>query len=610
MKIKHYKKYSDVPQKYRFDLEDILENKTIEQLIKEFFDLYRHEIKIKDSKYENEKTYLNYLKDHVKITVLFNRISNYISNKISTNIVDPKFNKMNNEFSYQCSLLSKELGSETVRIFQHEKKLKQWLALKQFQPFKKDIEYLLKQKKYKFSDEVEQFVLRISQADISAYNIFSILTNSEMDYGYAISKTNKKIKINPSNRNQLLLNKDESIRKTTQINWIKAYLKHKNSLSLLLYQHIKNISVWALERKYNSSIESLIIDDQMNEDLLQKLYLNVKKHSHLFDKFAHYHKKFFEIKYKKKYKNWDYLLPLVNVQMNYSIEQMQQIVLSSLKPMGNEYISVIQKMFKENWIDYCIVDNKRSGAYSIGQTYGINKKYILMNFDGKLSSVSTLAHEIGHSLHSYFSDKTQPYNLSQYPIFLAEIASIFNELMLNDYLLQTSQDDKFKFHILSEQINDFISTVKQQTMWSEYEFEIYHKIDKGESISTFDDLKAIYQSVISQYTNKKRKYNDYQLYGSIMVPHYYYDFYVYKYSIGYLVANFFFNQYKQKGQVAIKDYIDNFLSKGCSLDPIDLLKECGINLNDQSFYEEAFQNFANKIDEYIKIGNKIFKLKI
>ena len=107
--------------------------------------------------------------------------------------------------------------------------------------------------------------------------------------------------------------------------------------------------------------------------------------------------------------------------MNYSIEQMQQIVLSSLKPMGNEYISVIQKMFKENWIDYCIVDNKRSGAYSIGQTYGINKKYILMNFDGKLSSVSTLAHEIGHSLHSYFSDKTQPYNLSQYPIFLAEI---------------------------------------------------------------------------------------------------------------------------------------------------------------------------------------------
>ena len=125
MKIKHYKKYSDVPQKYRFDLEDILENKTIEQLIKEFFDLYRHEIKIKDSKYENEKTYLNYLKNHVKITVLFNRISNYISNKISTNIVDPKFNKLNNEFSYQCSLLSKELGSETVRIFQHEKKLKQ-----------------------------------------------------------------------------------------------------------------------------------------------------------------------------------------------------------------------------------------------------------------------------------------------------------------------------------------------------------------------------------------------------------------------------------------------------------------------------------------------------
>ncbi len=610
MKIKHYKRYLDVPQKYRFNLEDILENKTIEQLIKEFFDLYKYEIKIKDDKYENKTVYLKYLKDHEKITILFNKISNYISNKISTNIVDPKFNKMNNEFHYQFSLLNKELGPESTRIFKNEKKLKEWLKLKKFQSFKKDIEYALKQKKYKFSNEVEQFILKISQADVSAYNIFSILTNSELDYGFAISKTNKKIKINPSNKNDLLLNKDESIRKSTHTNWIKAYLNHKNSLSSLLYQHIKNISVWALERKYTSSIESLIIDDQMTEDLLQKLYLNVKKHSHLFDKFSQYHKKFFEIKYKKKYQSWDYLLPLVKVKMSYTIEQMQKIVLSSLQPMGDEYISIIKKMFKENWIDYCIVDNKRSGAYSIGQTYGINKKYILMNFDGKISSVSTLAHEIGHSLHSYFSDKFQPYNLSQYPIFLAEIASIFNELMLNDYLLETSENEKFRFYILSEQINDFISTVKQQTMWSEYEFEIYHKIDKGESISTFDDLKKIYQSVISQYTNKKRKYKDHQLYGSIMVPHYYYDFYVYKYSIGYLVANFFFNQYKKYGPVAIKDYIDNFLSKGCSADPIDLLKKCGVNLDDQSFYEDAFKNFANKIDEYIKIGNKIFKIKI
>lgn len=610
MKIKQYKKYSDVPQKYRFDLEDILEHKTIEQLMKEFFDLFKKEIKIKDSKYTDEKTYLKYLKDHEKIVILFNKISNYLSNKISINVIDPIFNKMSNEFSYQCSELSKELGSESVRIFQHEKKLKEWMNLKQFHLYKKDIEYTLKQKKYKFSDEIEQFILRISQAEISAYDVFSILTNSELDYGYAVSENNKKIKINPSNRDKLLLNKDESIRKTTQQNWVKAYLKHKNSLSSLLYQHIKNISVWALERKYKSSIESLIIDDQMNEELLQKLYSNVKNYSSYFDKFAKYHHKFFALKYNKKYQSWDYLLPLVNVKMFYTIEQMQSIVLAALKPMGKEYIDVVQEMFSKNWIDYCTVDNKRSGAYSIGQTYGINKKYILMNYDGTLSSVSTLAHEIGHSLHSYFSDKTQPYNLSQYPIFLAEIASIFNELMLNDYLLQTSKDDKFKFHILSEQINNFIATVRQQTMWSEYEFTLYHKIDKGESISTYDDLKTIYQSIISQYTNKKKKYNDQQLYGSIMVPHYYYDFYVYKYAIGYLVANFFFNQYKKNGKDAIKYYIDNFLSKGCSLDPIDLLKKSGVNLDDQTFYEEAFQNLKEKIDEYIKIGNKIFKIKI
>ncbi len=606
MKIKQYKKYDDIPKKYQFDLEDILENKTIEELIDEFFKKMKNEIKIKDSKYSDSKTYLKYLQNQEKLIILFNKISNYISNKISINVVDPKFNKLNNEFNYKYYSLSRELGPESNRIFNNEKKLKEWIKLKEFKQFKKDIEYTLEQKKHKFTDEIEKFVLNTSRADVDAHEIFSIITNSEMDYGYAISKTGKKIKISPSNKSKLLLNKDENIRKTTQLNWIKAYLKHKNSLSSLLYQHIKNISVWSLERKYSSSVESLIIDDQMTDELLKSLYKNVKNNKHLFDKFGKYHAKFFQLKFNKKYKMWDHLLPLVSIKQFYTIEQMQEIVLEALRPFGDKYISIIKEMYDKNWIDYCIVDNKRSGAYSIGQTYGINKKYILMNFEGTLSSISTLAHEIGHSMHSYFSDINQPYNLSQYPIFLAEIASIFNELMLNDYLFNSSKDNKFKFYLLSNQINEFLGTVKQQTMWSEYEFELYSRIDKGESASSFDELKKIYESIISQYTNKKKKYKDLHLYGSVMVPHYYYHFYVYKYAIGYLVANYFFNQYKKLGQSFLDKYINDFLSKGCSEKPLDLLKGMGINLEDASFYDIAFQTLDFKINDYIKLGKKIF----
>ncbi len=606
--MKQYKKYSDVPKKYKFDLESLLDGKTIDDLLEQLFKYLKEEIKIKDSKYDNSKTYLKYLKDQEKVTILFNKISNYISNHLAVNVVDDKFNKLSEELNFKLFNYQKELGSETNRIFKNEKKLREWMNLKEFANFKKDIEFTLEQKKHKFDDKIEEFIKRVSRADVDAHEIFSIITNSEMDYGFAIDSKNKKTKITPANRSQLMLNKDEKVRKTTQENWIKAYLNHKNSLASLLYQHIKNISTWSLERKYNSSIESLIDSDKVDTKLLKLLYEQVKSHTNIFTKYKQFHKKFFEIKFNKKYKPWDSFLPLVKIKENYTIEETQDIVLKAMKPMGKEYENILKQMFSQNWVDYCIVDNKRSGAYSIGGTYGIDKKFILMNHDGKLESVSTLAHEAGHSLHSYFSDNNQPYNLSQYPIFLAEIASIFNELMLNDYLMKNTKDKKLQFYLLSESINDFDATVRRQTMWSEYEFELYNRIDKGEPLSTFDALKTIYKNVVKQYYSSKTKFSkDQDLYASIMVPHFYYDFYVYKYAIGYLVANYFFQQYKQNGTKALENYINNFLKQGGSKWPIELLKDAGVNLYDPKFYEDAFKILEDKINKYIKLGKQIFK---
>ena len=605
--MKQYKKYSDVPSKYKFDLNFLLEGKKIEDLIDLLFKELNKELVIKDSKYNDEKTYLEYLKNQEKTTILFNKISNYISNNLSINVVDRNFNKLSEELSFRFFNFQKELGSETNRIFKNESKLKKWIKLKEFEPFKKDIEFVLEQKKHKFANEIEEFIKRISRADIDAYELFSIITNSELDYKYATSSKNKKIKISPANRMHLMLNKDEQIRKTTQKNWINAYLDHKNSLSSLLYQHIKSISIWSLERKYNSTIESLINEDKVDVKLLETLYSHVKENTNIFVKYKQAHKKFFKIKYKKQFKSWDSYLPLVKIQNNYTIEESQSIVKEALKPMGKEYCSILDKMFKENWVDYCIVDNKRSGAYSIGNTYGVDKKLILMNHDGKLESVSTLAHEAGHSIHSYFSDKNQPYNLSQYPIFLAEIASIFNELMLNDYLINNTKDLKTKFYLLSKSIDDFDATVRRQTMWSEYEFNLYNKIDQGEAFSTFDLIKEVYKDVAKKYSSPDVKFNkDEDLYGAIMVPHYYYDFYVYKYAIGYLVANYFFNQYKKEGKKALENYINNFLKKGSFDWPLDLLKKAGVDLYDKNFYIDAFKQLEEKVDQYIKLGKKIF----
>ena len=608
--MKQYKKYTDVPAQYRFDLDYLLQGQTIEQLIDQLFEVLEHEYEIRDAKYANSDTYLKALLGQEKSTVLLNRIANYISNNLSTNVISPEFNKLSNDLQFRMFAYQKKFGSEINRIFKHAKSLREWAQLPEFKNFQKEIEFTLEQKKYKFEDRIEEFLQRISRAQISAYEVFSILTNSELNYKEATATNGKTIKITPANRMTLLQSSDPKIRQTTHENWAQAYLQHKNSLASLLFQHIKKISTWALERKYPSSIESLIFDDKVDLKLLHTLYDAVGQHIHLFRRFYALHKKFYKLKFDQKMKPWDVFVPLVKIKQDYSIEETQEIVKAALAPLGSEYTNKIQEMFDQNWIDYCVVENKRSGAYSIGQSYGLDKKYILMNHDGKLRAVSTLAHEAGHSMHSWYSDTNQPFNLSSYPIFLAEIASIFNELLLNDYLMSQTKDKKTQFYLIQEAIDEFEATVRRQTMWSEYEFKLYNAIDQGAALNNFEALKPLYQSVLEKYSmDPQQKLDDHFYYGAVMVPHFYYDFYVYKYAIGYLVANYFFQKYKQNGAAELTNYINNFLKQGGSKWPTELLLEAGVDLYDPQFYVEAFKELANKIDQFEALGKQIFKTK-
>ncbi|MGL5732881.1 MAG: oligoendopeptidase F [Metamycoplasmataceae bacterium] len=607
--MKIYKKYNDIPLKYRFDLEYLLEGHKIEDLIKKYFKLLETKITEKDSKYDSPEKYLKHLKNGEKTSILANKIYNYISNNISINVVSPEFHKLQDDLEFKLFEFNKRLGSETNRFFTHEAKLREWVKLPSFKNYKKDILFVLDGKKHKLPDEIEEFIKKISRAEISASDVFSILYNSELNYKNAISKSGKKIKISLANRTSLLKSNDESIRKSTYINWNDAYLQHKGTFSNLLYQHFKNISAWSLERKYDSSVVALIDEDQVDTKLLETLYSSVQKNNHNFQRFAKLKKEFFAIKFKKSMKEWDTMLPLVNVEVDYSIERMQKEVHAALKPLGKEYHDKVKEMFNERWIDYVPVDNKRSGAYSIGGSYGLDKKYILMNFDGSIRSVSTLAHEIGHSMHSYYSDNEQPINLASYPIFLAEIASIFNELMLQDYLINNTKDEKLKFHLLSEAIEDFEGTVRRQTMWSNYEYDLYNLIDQGKSISTFDAMKEVYAKNAKKYELKKnQKFDkDSKLIAAVIVPHFYYDFYVYKYAIGFIVANAFFQKYKNGGKAELENYINKFLKAGARDWPVKILKDAGIDLYNASIYDQAFDILKNKIDEYEKIGRKLFK---
>ncbi|BAP39370.1 oligoendopeptidase F [Metamycoplasma canadense] len=609
MSIKKYQKYEDIELKYRFDLEDILKDQSFEELQDQYFSLFKKQIEIKDSKYQNFENFISSLEIEKQMMVLSNKIENYLSNKLNTNVVNPKINKLIDEFDAKKAEFAKEFGSELNRVAANKEKIKEWIKKDELKEIKKDLVSTLESLEHKLDDKVELFLSLTSHGNPNVEEIFGILTDSEITYGFARDKWGRKYEITEGSRPLLLKNKDERVRKETYINYANGFLKHKQSLARMLYQHIKEISVNALHRKFKSSLDSILSSDHVDKKLLDIIYKNVLKNIDIFRKYREAHANFFEIKFNKKMEPWDTSLDLVNVKNKYSVEEGQRILKEIVSIMPYEYSEVVNKAIEERWIDYMNVPSKRSGAYSIGSSYGIDKIYILMNWDNTLSSVNTLCHEMGHSMHSYFSNKNQSIFRSQYPIFLAEIASIFNELLLNDYLISKAKTNEEKFYLLNHSINDFIGTVLRQTHWSNFEYELYNRIDKNEPLSSYESIEELYVEITKKYniSKKEPQIGDIINVYSVIVPHFYYYFYVYKYALGYIVANVFFQQYKENGIEALKKYVDKFLSAGDKDWPANILKEAGVDIYSEEIYTKAFSILESKINDYIELGKKIFK---
>ena len=606
---KQYKTHKEVETKHKWNIKEILQGKKIEDLFKEYEKIMKKRIKNKDSKFESATKFLADLKDNEKEIQLGYRISNYINNSISLNVVDSKMNKLYSDFSFLNHNLETELGSEESRIIKHASKVSKWIKDKKFDLFRKHIQSILDLKKHTLSKEVEEYRIKSARGNVSTDSIFSVLTNTELKFDDAVDSKGKKYPVNNATLSSLMMNKDAKVRKSASLSYANGYLKNKDTLSLVLNEHFKSIVTEAKVTNFNSTIESLIFSDRVKPELLQNLYSTLQENLPIFKKYSNAKKKFYKKVYGKAMTAYDGRMPLVKEKSEYTIEDAEKLVVEALKPFGKEYTDVLKKGLKERWVDYMPVKNKRSGAYSIGGSFGIDKKYILMNFDGKLRSVETLAHEFGHSMHSYFSDTRQKTTrTSAYPIFLAEIASIFNELMLSDYLIKNSKSDKLKFSLLGNSIDGFVGTVHRQLLWSNYEFDLYTAIEKGQEFTNFDMISKLYADNLKKYEfTGYYKGTDEDHYGAIMVPHYYYGFYMYKYAIGQLVGNIFFKKYKEEGAAALQSYIDKFLSAGASKWPLDILKDSGIDLMDKKTLAKGFESFEDMVDEWIKLGNKVIK---
>ncbi|MBU4690031.1 oligoendopeptidase F family protein [Mycoplasma zalophidermidis] len=607
--MKQYKNLKEVDKKYCFDLDSLLEGKTIEQLFEKYTELMEYFIETKDSKYDNIEAFIENLNNREEVGILTNKIHNYISNNSNRELTNSYFTELSNKWDLINHEIAQKMGSETVRFYKNIDKIKFWINDERLKAHKKSLVEIIEEYEHKLDDSVEEYIIKKEKSSPSFEGVFDLITDAEMDYGFPLDSKGKKHKLSPAARLQYLKSNDSVLRKNTAINWQNALYRHKDSLANLLFQQFNTIATEAKIRGYKNSVYMLTKEDKVDDELLQSLFKRVSGLKNVISKKNKWFKKFYEAKFNEKFRpKYDSFRELVNVKSYYTVEEMKQTVFEALKVFGKEYSSMIQKAYDENWIDFMTIDNKVSGAYSIGSTYGLDKKYILMNFDGDLGSVETLAHELGHSMHSYFSDKNNDINNSDYPIFLAEIASIFNELMLYDHLLKTSKNDLFKFKIIQSMIDGFVGTVHRQTLWANYEYNLYSAIEKGEVGPSYESIAKIYYENSLRYSTKKHKFDKKDQMGSVIVPHYYYGFYVYKYAIGQLVANFFYTKYKNDGEKFLQSYINNFLSAGGSDYPLNILANIGVDLKSEEFYQIGFKYFEELVEEYIKLGKKIFKI--
>ena len=375
------------------------------------------------------------------------------------------------------------------------------------------------------------------------------------------------------------------------------YKKYIRTIATIYKSEVETNVVTAKIKNYDSAISASLYSDNVPVKIYDNLIKVVNDNLNVLYNYYDLKKKILSL---DEFHMYDTYVEIINkVDKKYTFDEAKEMVISALSVLGDEYISNLKKAFDEKWIDIYHNKGKRSGAYSSGN-YDINP-YVLLNYEGTLDDVSTLAHELGHSMHTYLSCHNNPYQYSSYEIFVAEVASTVNELLLANYMLKNSKDKNEKLAIINHILDLYKATLFRQTMFAEFEQKTHSLREQGE-VLTSDLLSNIYYDLIKKYFGKNVVCDDLIKYEWARIPHFYYGFYVYKYATGISAASYIVDGILNNKEGQLESYI-NFLKTGGSMYPLDELKVANIDLTNEEVIQSAIKTFEKYIKEFIEIYN-------
>ena len=462
--------------------------------------------------------------------------------------------------------------------------------------YRLNIDRIRRRREHVLSDKEEAILAAAGEMAASPDDIYSMLNDADLKFPDAVDKDGNKHPVTHGTFIPLMQSYDRVLRKSAFDSLYSVYGQFRNTSAATLSAQLKQLLFFANVRKYPSTLDAALDGNEVPTEIYRNLIDAVHRSFAPMYRYVALRKKLLGVDELHMY---DLYVPVVDgVEMKFTFEEAKEIALKALAPLGEDYLNLLREGFTNGWIDVYENEGKRSGAYSAGARV---HPYVLLNFKGTLDDVFTLVHEMGHSIHSYLSNKIQPTAYQDYVIFVAEVASTCNEALLMEYLLSVTTDKKERAYLINHFLEQFRGTLYRQTMFAEFELAANEMTQRGEG-TTAEALCAMYKKLNEQYFGSEMNVDEEISLEWARIPHFYYDYYVYQYATGYAAAIALSRRILREGEPAVKDYL-GFLSGGCSADPITLLRGAGVDMASPKPIEDAAKLFDEMISEMEKILN-------
>ncbi len=599
------KKRGEIDEKYKWKVEDIYKdveewNASAKKLKSQFDDLQKFKGNLED----DAKTFLNCLNLYWDMNKELYRLHTYANMRADEDTKNTTFQALKDrcqtletDFDTVASFIEPEItsieNSKIQEFINSEGKLK---------IYEHYLENLMRQKPHIRTVEEEKIIAQSNSMGSAPENIYDIFQNSDLDFPVIKDEKGNEVKLSNAQYVKYRSSSNREVRKNLFNTFWKTYDKYKNTFATMLNSQIKRDKFYAEVRNHDSCLKAALFPENIPTEVYINLVKTINKNLDSFYRYLELRKKMLGVDKLHYYDIYPSIIKSINIK--YPYDDSQKLIKEACKKLGKEYVEALDEAFKGRWTDVYPNVGKRSGAYMTGSAYDVHP-YMLLNYGDTYDSLSTFTHELGHAMHSYFTNKTQPFLYHNYSTFIAEIASTLDEILLNKYMIKNAKSDEEKVFILGQLLETMRGTIFRQVMFAEFELEIHKMVEEGKPL-TSESLNKLYRSLVERYHGVQKGHLEYNPLYSVewsYIPHFYYNFYVYQYATSLIAAFNFVEKFEKEGQPAIDKYLE-LLKNGAKDYPIELLKEAGVDMTKPEVIESFIKVFNDTMDQIEQLTAK------